>query len=282
MIIFVVLFVTSFIGTSVLGGTESVNQSARGFIASKVNSSLNLNDGQIDPFWSEISTYQNISEFGEGGLVKFSNNGSHLFSLIVYPQNNDWVSIEFEPEPEACMANLNDGWSFYVEQNPDQVEARDIKFKGVTMPDTDAQTDLSIEAIFNNSMVYVELVRQFDTGDIDGLDVLFYNGSVNMMQFASKDDHIGFHEDFYILITDKLVGVGSETPVIDIPVGANLGQIKFILLGVTPLGILIFIGLHAIRRVFTNPIEHKYNRVVTDGHNPPSFVKRWKETFSSK
>ena len=188
------------------------------------------------------------------------------------------------------MTNLNDGWSLYLEQNPDLVEARDIKFKGVAIPDTDVQNDLDIEAVLNNSLVYAEVVRKFDTGDVDGLDISFYNGSVNLLQFASDDDHIGFHEDFYLLITDILINTSSESeivdipiiPDIDIPVGANLGQIKFILLGVTPLGILVFIGLHAVRRVFTNPIEHKYNRIVDGKHSPPSFMQRWRETFSSK
>jgi len=119
MIIFIIFISVGFIGTSVPAGTTAASQSARGFIAPNVNSSLTLNNGQVETFWSEISTYQNISEFGDGSFVKFANNQTHLFSLLVYPQSNDWVSIEFEPEPEVCMANLNDGWSFYVEQNPE-------------------------------------------------------------------------------------------------------------------------------------------------------------------
>ncbi len=282
MIMFIIFLSAGFIGTSVLGSTTAVTQSARGFVAPNVNTSLILNNGQVESFWSEITSYQNISEFGEGGFVKFANNETHLFSLIVYPQSNDWVSIEFEPEPEVCMANLNDGWSFYVNQNPDQIEARDIQFVGTVMPDNDVQMDISTEEIFDSSLVYLEVVRPFETGDTDGFDIAFYNGSLNMMQFASKDDHIGFHEDFYLLITDKLLGEGSADPDVDIPVGANLGQIKFILLGVTPVGILVFIGFHAFRRVVSSPIEHKYTRIVDNDHNPPSFMERWRETFSSK
>ena len=279
----IILISAGFIGSSVLGGTTAVNQSARGFTAPNTESNLDLNDGQIANFWSNISTYQNISEFGEGGYVKFANNQTHLFSLIVYPQSNEWVSIEFEPEPEACMANLNDGWSFYVEQDPVQVEARDIKFKGVVMPDTDTQIDINIESVFDDSnMVYVEVVRHFETGDVDGLDISFSNGSLNMLQFASEDDHIGFHEDYYLLITDKVLGGEPLDPIIDVPIGANLGQIKFILLGVTPIGIIFFIGIHVLRRVFMNPIEHGYERIVTKDHKPPTFIERWRETFSTK
>ena len=151
IIIIITIFIfTGFIGTSVLAGTNTTTQSARGFIAPRVESEVNLNDGQVTAFWSEITTYQNISEFGEGGFVKFANNETHLFSLIVYPQSNAWVSIEFEPDPDACMTNLNDGWSFYVELNPDQVEARDIKFVGTVMPDNDAQMDLRVEGSFDS------------------------------------------------------------------------------------------------------------------------------------
>ena len=180
------------------------------------------------------------------------------------------------------MANLNDGWSFYLEQNPDQIEARDIKFIGTVIPESDSQMDILTEGIFTNNLVYLEVVRPFDTGDMDGFDIAFYNGSVNLMQFASLVDHIGFHEDFYLLITDKLPGEGAANPDVDIPLGANLGQIKFILLGVTPVGILVFIGFHAFRRVYSSPIKHTYTRIVDKDHSPPSFMERWRETFSSK
>jgi hypothetical protein len=277
-----ILLSVGFIGSIAYGKNTVINQSASGFVSSKVLSDLSLNDAQISSFWNDITAYQNISEFGAGGYVKFANNGTHLFSLLVWPQSNAWVSIEFEPDPDLCMANLNDGWSLYVQSNPEDVEARDIKFVGTVMPEDDTQSDLSVEGVFMDNYAYAEVVRPFDTGDSDGFDIAFYNGSLNMMQFASKDDHIGFHEDYYLLVTDKLPGEGSDDPPVDIPVGANLGQIKFILFGITPIGILIFIGFHAVRRVLTNPIEHKYERIVDNNHSPPTFMERWRETFSSK
>ncbi len=282
MITFIAFLSFGSIGSSVLGGTVSVTQSTSGFVAPIAPSDLSLVDGQIADFWINVTSYQNISEFGEGGYVKFANNETHLYSLLVFPSDSDWVSVEFQPEPDACMTNLNDGWSLYVTENPDTVEAKDIKFVGVVMPDDDAQKDITIESVFEGSMTYVELVRPFDTGDTDGYDIVYTNGSLNMMQFASASDHIGAHTDYYLLITDSLAGDVPTNPSVDIPTGANLGQIKFLLLGVTPVGVVVFILFHAFRRVYSSPIKHEFNRVVGNSHKPPTFMERWRETFGSK
>ncbi|MHA1994121.1 MAG: hypothetical protein ACW97Z_06245 [Candidatus Hodarchaeales archaeon] len=282
MIIFTIFLSFGTIGSSVLGGTTSVTQSASGFVAPKAPANLNLNDGSIADFWVNVTSYQNVSEFGEGGFVKFANNETHLYSLLVFPKDSDWVSVEFEPEPDACMTNLNDGWSLYVTESPDTVEAKDIKFVGVQMPDDDEQKDIAIESVFEDNLAYVELVRPFDTGDTDGFDIAYYNGSLNMMQFASEANHIGAHTDYYLLVTDSLAGEVPDDPNVDIPVGVNLGQIKFLLLGITPLGVIVFIIFHAFRRVYSSPIKHGYERVVGNGHKPPTFMKRWRETFTTK
>ncbi len=292
ILIFTVFLSAGFIGTSALGGTNSVTQSATGFIAPKVLTNVSLNDGLISEFWVNITSYQNISEYGEGGFVKFANNATHLYSLLVFPKDSDWVSVEFEPEPEACMTNLNDGWSFYTSESPDSVDAKDVKFVGARKPENDIQKNLATENIFVGNLAYVELVRPFDTGDTDGFDITFSNGSLNMLQFASKADHFGAHTDYYLIVTviDPVIGEvpDEEDSVIDdilsssLPTGVNLGQIKFLLLGVTPAGVFVFIILHAIRRVFTSPIQHGYERVVSSSHKPPTFMERWRETFTSE
>ncbi|PWI47403.1 hypothetical protein CEE45_11930 [Candidatus Heimdallarchaeota archaeon B3_Heim] len=282
ILIFTVFLSAGFIGTSALGGTNSVTQSATGFIAPKVLTNVSLNDGLISEFWVNITSYQNISEYGEGGFVKFANNATHLYSLLVFPKDSDWVSVEFEPDPEACMTNLNDGWSFYTSESPDSVEAKDVKFIGIRKPEDDTQKNLAIESVFVDNLAYVELVRPFDTEDADGFDITYSNGSLNMLQFASKASHFGAHTDYYLLITDSIIGEVPLDPIVDIPVGANLGQIKFLLLGVTPAGVFVFIIFHAIRRVFTSPIQHGYERVVGNSYKPPTFMERWRETFTSE
>jgi hypothetical protein len=283
IIIFLLTFLgIGFIGTSAIAEIAFTNQSATGFIAAKAPTDVNLNDGLLSEFWVNVTSYQNISEFGEGGYVKFANNDSHLYSLLVFPRDSGWVSVEFEPEPDECMTNLNDGWSFYTSESPDSVEAKDIKFVGVRMPDDDMQTDIKIEAIFESNMAYVELVRPFDTSDPDGFDIVYTNGSLNMMQFASQADHIGAHKDYFLLITDSMVGEEPQDPGVDIPTGANLGQIKFLLLGATPLGVFVFIIFHAFRRVFSSPIKHDFDRVVGNSHKAPTFMERFRATFLTK
>jgi len=283
---------TGFIGGFVSGSPNSTSQSMTGFVSPKTNSSLNLNDGQIAPFWSNVTIYENISEYGSGGYAKFANNGTYLFSLIVCPDDNEWISIEFEPSPNECMTNLNDGWSFYINPHApsgNQVQEVDVKFVGSVKPENDIQNDISIESIFTGGLVYIEVVRPFDTGDTAGYDISFQNGSLNIIQFASENDHISLHTDYYLLTTDysidKSSNSSSSPPPInipDIPVGINLNQIKYIILATVPIGLFFFITFHAIRRVITRPIKHEYTRIVGNSHAPPTFKERWNDTFSRK
>jgi len=281
---------TSFIGGFTSGSPDSTSQSMTGFVSPKTNSSLNLNDGQIAPFWSNVTIYENISEFGSGGYAKFANNGTYLFSLIVFPDYNEWISIEFEPSPDACMTNLNDGWSFYL-PGSNQVQEIDVKFVGSVKPENDAQNDISIESIFTGGLVYIEVVRPFDTGDTAGYDIVLQNGSLNIIQFASENDHFSLHTNYYLLTTDYSIdsidSIDNEStspPIVIpvIPVGINLNQIKYTIIATVPIGLFIFIIFHAIRRVITKPIKHEYARIVGNSHTPPTFKKRWKDTFSKK
>ena len=290
ILIIMISITTSVIGSFANAKINVMNQSSSGFVAPQTNNTLSLNDGLISDFWINVTQYQDISEFGNGGFVKFANNGTHLFSLMVAQKDSIWISIEFEPDPDECMINLNDGWTMYIDENTYQVVARDIKFEGYVIPDNDAQNDLRIESIVVDDYVQIEVVRPFDTGDTNGYDITFSNGSVNVMQFASMDDHIGTHEDFFVFVTDQSIdGIDGSTgddsitiPIdIDLPTGFNLNQLKFTLLGLTPLGVFVFIMFHVFRRVITRPIKHGYERVVTNDHKPPTFMERWRETFSS-
>ncbi len=279
------LFNIPLISILFIGGSASIHQNASGFVSPKVQSNVNLSDGQIELFWLNITEYQNISEFGNECYVKFANNGTHLFSLFVKGEDNYWLSIEFEPEPDVCMKNLNDGWVLYFNQNALQL-AKDIHFIGTKRPSTDLINDISAESIFANGLIFTEMVRPFDTGDTDGYDITFYNGSLNMIQFASQKDHIGYHEDYFLFITDKLVGVDDIDPPApeNIPIGNNitLNQIKFILLGLTPTSVFIFIGFHIARRVYSSPIRNSSNRFVDSSFRPPTFKERWRRTFNSE
>ena len=137
--------------------------------------------------------------------MKFANNGTHLFSLFVSTRDNEWISIEFEPDPDECMTNLNDGWTIYINQADNVITHKDIKFVGTVRPKDDSQMDISAESIFVGEHVYVEILRPFETNDTEGYDISFSNGSLNMVQFASKNDHYGARRDYYLFLTDQVV-----------------------------------------------------------------------------
>lgn len=247
---------------------------------------IDLSDGQTETFWSNITIYQNVSEFGPGSYVKFANNGTHLFSLFVSSRDNEWISIEFEPEPAECMTNLNDGWVIYINQTVNETTVKDIKFVGTVRPQDDNQTDLLVESIFIDGFVFTEIMRPFNTTDIEGYDITFNNGSLNMIQFASEKTHIGLHKDYYLFLTDQIVagaeGVIPPEEIIvptDIPSVFNVNQFKFILLGLTPISVFGFMIIHTARRVYSNPIENENVRVVKKSFKAPTFIERFRETF---
>ncbi|UCG03826.1 MAG: hypothetical protein JSW11_07530 [Candidatus Heimdallarchaeota archaeon] len=277
--LFIVVF--SLISLTVLTVVGEVADDQVGFVSPKIKGGIDLNDGEITSFWTNITDYQNVTEFGEHGYVKFANNETHLYTLIVSSTENVWISIEFEPDPSLCMKNLNDGWSFYIDEEEETVLAKDIMFIGTVIPEDDVKNDLQIESVFSEGLVYIEVVRSFDTSDPDGFDIAFENGSTNLLQFASKKKHFGDHNKYYlyVLVSDKTEG----NPIIpDIPEIVDLNQVKFLLLGVTPVGVFGFIGIHMIRRVLYSPIKHDHDRIVSSSWKPPTLVERFKDTFLSK
>ncbi|MFX0012978.1 MAG: hypothetical protein ACFFB2_04055 [Promethearchaeota archaeon] len=308
------LFVTFFSLSSltVLNALGKVSADQVGFIAPKITFQIDLNDGQIASFWSKINSYQDITEFGGSGFVKFANNGTHLFALLVSSSDNVWISVEFEPDSSLCMKNLNDGWSFYINKDEQTVLAKDVKFRGTVIPTDDAKNDLSIESIFSEGLVYIETIRSFDTSDLNGYDITFHNASTNFLKFASDRNHFGNHEIYYLYVyipadqpsnetsgsetieptdpyntettetSEEIIVIPTDIPDIPIPEGVDLNQVKFLLLGITPFGIFGFVSIHLIRRVFYSPISHDHGRIVSSSWKAPTFIERFKDTFLSK
>ena len=292
----VFLFVTLFSlgGLTVLNAVGKLSTDQVGFVSPKTTSRIDLNDGQIASFWSNINSYQDVTEFGESAYVKFANNGTHLFALLVSSSDNEWISVEFEPDSSMCMMNLNDGWSFYINKDAETVSAKDVMFKGTRIPTNDAKNDLFIESIFSEGLVYIETIRPFDTSDLNGYDITFHNASTNYIQFASDKNHFDFHAIFYLYIyipadppsnetlsseTTETIFIPTIIPDIPPPNGVDLSQVKFLLLGVTPVGVFGFVGIHLIRRVIYSPIKHDHDRIVSSSWKPPTFVERFKDTF---
>lgn len=281
-----------FVG-STLGYPSKVADETPGFVSSKTNTTLNLNDGQIDPFWSSIESYQNISEYGPKGYVKFANNETHLYALLVSSASNEWISIEFDADTSACMMNQHDGWAIYIDENAKTVEAKDVFFIGTRMPSEDTNNDLLAEGIFTGDLVEIEVVRLLDTTSVDsnGYDIVYQNGSITMIQFASKSDHFGSHTFYYILTSFSTPQAGIAPGNIPVPTVINYDQLKLQVLSLTMLSGFGFIVLHFIRRVIINPIKHDYRLISSDiptklstsnRWKSPTFRERWNETFSSE
>lgn len=292
------LLISFFIGASIFVGStlaysSKIADEAPGFVSSKTNTTLSLNDGQIDPFWSSVESYQDIAEFGSEGYVKFANNETHLFALLVCSASSEWVSIEFDADTSACMMNQHDGWAIYIDEDTETVEAKDVFFIGTRIPDEDNHNDLLAESIFVDDLVKIEVVRLLDTTSFDttGYDIVYQNGSITMMQFASKNDHFGTHTFYFILTTFSTTQGGIAPGDIPVPTVINYDQLKLQVLSLTMLSSFGFIVLHFIRRVIISPIKHEY-RLISDKvptklsssgrWKSPTFKERWKETFSSE
>jgi len=292
------LFIAIFIGVNCLvipslSSPNAIAAQSSGFVSSNRKVTLNLINGEVDSFWSNVSSYQNISEFGAGGYVKFANNETHVLSLIACVKTSEWVSIEFDADASDCMQSGHDGWTFYLDEASSSVEAQDGHFVGKRRPDIDTQNDLSIESVFSDDVVFIEVARKFDTADIEGYDIVYENQSLNMVQFASDTDHYGAHTIFYLL-TNISKFEGGEAPgdiplPTDLPTIINYDQLKIDVLGITLIAGFGFIFLHLIRRVILSPIRHDYRLVSTEiptkmqnHYKVPTFKDRWNETFSAK
>lgn len=285
----VLFLIPGFIGLSVFSIQGKTSDSAVGFTSPKIptNSTEELSNGQIESFWSLVDLYQNISEISNdtyNNYVKFANNGTHLFALLRTFSTTEWFSIEFEPDPSECMINLNDGWVFYIDADTSTVDAIDVKFVGTQIPSNDTNNDLAIESFFSGDLVYIEIVRPFNTQDSDGYDIVYSNGSINTLKFATNNNHFGSHDVYYLFITDVILGgdvVIIEPTNISIPNQVDLNQIKFALMGLTPIGVFGFLIIHFLRRVYFSPIKHNFDRTTKSSTTPPTFRERWKKTFSS-
>ncbi|MHA2175908.1 MAG: hypothetical protein ACXACP_14550 [Candidatus Hodarchaeales archaeon] len=284
------LFISIFLcGTLVMESVMSISGAitdSSGFVAGDCAEVLDLNDGQVATFWECISSYQNVTEFGSGGYVKFANNQTHLLSLVVCAPDSEWVSIEFNADATSCMQNEHDGWAFYIDESAKTVEARDVYFIGTRMPDIDSKNDLYIEALFIGDLVFIEVARPFATENCGptGCDITYMNASLNNIQFASLDDHYGAHTIYYLLITDQPV---EEDPILppNLPRIINYDEIKFSIFNLTLIGVFGFLAIHLVRRVIISPIKHEHRLITSsmtteDKWSPPSFKQRWTETFS--
>ena len=93
--IFPILFI--FTLTLLCISTGSADGLMQGFVSNNFSTeTLNLNNGKIDEAWTNVTAFQNLTEFGDQGSAKFANNGTHLFALLSTSMSYEWISIEFD------------------------------------------------------------------------------------------------------------------------------------------------------------------------------------------
>lgn len=239
---------------------------------------LDTSNGVIDALWDDVTNFSSIPEFGDGGRVKFSNNGTHLFSLLEAPRTNLWLSIQFNEviDDSRYMLAGSDAWSFYIDQDSDTVTYEDQTFQGRDMPDVD-NTELSFEATFTGSSVSIEAARPFDSGE--AVDILFTIDSVVYLIFAAEDE-VGLHkqtkpETFALQIVSEL-GAGP-----DVEEQFDWDSLKDTLFYVTGGAILIFVFVHLTVRQFLYPLT-KWNRIVDANEFKDATFKERLNTLMSK
>ena len=240
------------------------------------DNSLNLSDGVISDQWSSIQTYANLSEFGDGGFMKFSHNSTDLFALF---GSNDkkWISIEFETESSDCMTAGSDAWIFYIDHNNNVVTAVDATMKGQKLPESDAQNDLHFEATFVNDFVYIEVVRKLDTQDTTSPDMTFANGTEAILLVASNNDHFSARTQYYLAVSFS-DDVGDFVPP---SLGVNWKARENFFFDISLLIAPAFILTHFTLRVIINPLEHPDSIIDSTAVRAPSFKERWNSIRSS-
>lgn len=233
-------------------------------------SNLDLSDGAISNEWPQVETYVNLTEFGDGGFIKFSHNTTHIFSLIG-ANDMEWVAIEFESEMDDCMIDGHDTWVFYIDTTEKSVDGIDATMRGIDEPEADTQNDLYYEATFVEEFVYIEVVRAFDTQDLESYDIPFVNGTQLVMIVASDDDHMGDRTPYYLCV------VFSDRPdfVPNIDLGIDWTKRKDILFYGGMIFAAIFVATHITMRLVLHPLKHPNSIVDSTKVKPPTLKERW-------
>jgi hypothetical protein len=244
-------------------------------------SAINLADGTITPEWSDVLSYQNISEFGTVGTVKFSHNETHLYTLFTVDPTIEWIAVEYTSDPNNCMTDQNDGWTVYLDGR--QETAVDSVYTGRTLPardiDLGGTNDLYVEIVSQNEVTYVETVRPFNTTDIAGNDFMLAEESVVDMIFASSSHHFDPSGLYYLYITFSEVPV--DPPVITRPKIVNYEEMKSTVLGIGLVAVILFINGHFILRMNLNPLS-KTSRIIDSEFDRPTLKSRLNDIRNKK
>lgn len=272
--ILIFLFLFMFSTPSIVHGQGAM----KGFINLNFpDNSLDVKDGIISKSWDNVTSYQNITEFGEQGKVYFANNRTHIFAKLEIDASLPWVAIEWNSDPSNFMEKGNDVWTVYLDDTDKTFEVKDATMDGTDIPIEDPNNDIYAECVFEDNIATVEIVRPYIGADVT--DVQFSNNTIYKLTFASYDAHYEVDNQYYVnLLWVNMTLYGP--PIIEEPVIIDnsfdwTGLKMNILYGVLAFT-GAFIATHFLIRGIFRPLHHP-SRIVDANYKNPTFGDRWNQ-----
>jgi len=254
-------------------------------ITFKIDRTIIINDGQIDPIWEDIPS-TTIPEFGPNGFIKTVQDSSHLYTLLAYDPQMTWISVEFnvsKTDPDY-MASGTKGWIFGTGTNDNYYGEYYFEGTGSTIQ-KDTKNVLFFQVITKNNLNYIEAARLLDTKNSDTKDFEFTLSKEFTVVFASNVHHTDKHKVLTWSITDQYFTKGNNT--IDTISSKEespltMGQISDIIFVVSLMIVIVTIFMHFSLRVISKPIKHEKRIVYSDKiPNQPDSISLLK-TFIGK
>jgi hypothetical protein len=235
-------------------------------ITFKIESSIIINDGEIDPLWDSIQG-SSVSEFGSGGLIKTAQDGMYIYTLLVYDPQMKWISIEFNKTDNGpqYMNNNQDAWVFGEGESK---YYGDYYFIGMTAsPAKDARNDVFYELIVKDGLNYIEAARLLNTGDIAGDDFVFTESTTISVVFASSSQHKNDHQIMTWAITN--ISPTNTDPnnggtISDIKNALDLREVSDIVFVISFIIVIATVFIHIGLRVVSKPIKHEKRIIYTN------------------
>ena len=135
-------------------------------------------DGTIGSEWDDAGSYTNVAISPQGTAdIWTKNDGTYLYMAVRFTadSNNPWVALLFGGT--ACMQSGADG-GLFGNDNYAANGYRDISFKGFTEISVDASQDgTGAINVDSSNLVTVELKKPLNSGDSDGKDIAWAEGS---------------------------------------------------------------------------------------------------------
>ena len=165
------------------------------------SSEIIIGDGVVDSFWENVEKFDVIeySSTSSAGYIKSLHDDYYIYFLIGYSTDKiDWIAIEFEysnATSDEHMVEGNDGFAIGTGQKGAEYFG-DIYYVGdKDHPEVDTRNDYSYEIIQEqgSDFVIIELKRPLNTNDLAGHDIVFEEGKIYNVRFASSKP--AYHKD---------------------------------------------------------------------------------------